>query len=77
MTQSGHRLDVAEFGPKRIATAVLLPSNLAPGAKRADSNRPAFSNPRTSEELAASDHQWSSEKMVTANPQGEKNVERS
>src|SRR5262249_1525643 len=54
----------------------LLPSSLAPGAKRADP-RPTFSNPRTSEELATSEHQWSSEKMVTANPQGEKNVERS
>src|SRR5262245_7870126 len=33
LTQSGHRLDVAEFGPKTIATAGLLPSSLAPGAK--------------------------------------------
>jgi hypothetical protein len=55
----------------------LLPSSLAPRAKRADPNGPAFSDPRTSEEVAADDYQWSSEKMVTANPQGGKNVERS
>jgi len=60
------------------APPLALPSGgLAPRTKRADPNRPAFSEQRTSEEVAANDHQWSFEKKVTADPQGGKNVERS
>jgi hypothetical protein len=60
------------------APPLALPSSgLAPRTKRADPNRPAFSNPKTSVEAAANDYQSSSEKVVRANPQGGKNVERS
>jgi hypothetical protein len=71
-------LEMSAFDPKRKPTWVVAPpqefapSGLAPKAKRADSNRPAFSDPRTSEEVVANDYQWSCEKMVTANPQGGK-----
>jgi hypothetical protein len=54
---------------------VLLPSGLAPRAKKAEPSQTGVRDPRTSEEVAANDYQWSSEKMMTANPQGEKNVE--
>ena len=61
----------------RRATAGAAAKRLAPRGKRADPNRPTFSDPRTLEEVAANDYQWSFEKKVTTNPQGGKNVERS
>ena len=61
----------------RRATAGAAAKRLAPRGMRADPNRPTFSDPRTSEEVAANDYQWSFEKKVTTNPQGGKNVERS
>src|SRR5260370_40461242 len=60
------------------APPLALPSSgLAPRTKGGDPNRLAFSDPRTSVEAAANDYQSSSEIMLTANPQGGKNDERS